>query len=371
MRPKQAVTGAKYRTHCNGFPVMLSVLTHGETMPEKNEYGTAANHYVSSLYHAAIKQSVDAENLLRECELSPDCIDNPRQRIPTEKLAAFQKRIWDATGDESMGLNGCRMKSGSYFMMGKLTVHQPTLGKALALGKRFYNLLIADNFIELEETPEQVILRVNPVNPACDPDHLFAEITLLAWHRYASWLIADCVPLTETRFPYPAPAHINEYAYLYPGKHIFEHHELALVFPAQFLQYPVKQNEASLQSFMQRCPLELFRQYQSDYSLTTELRRMLNKQIMDNTASINDFSAALHMTSRTLMRKLKDEGTSFQQLKDIVRRDKAVQLLVQTELPVSEVAERVGYSDSAVFTRAFRAWTGATPRRYREQQTSV
>ena len=140
------------------------------------------------------------------------------------------------------------------------------------------------------------------------------------------------------------------------------------MFPAHFLQRQVKQNEAALTSFMQRCPLELFRQYQSDYSLSTELRRILARHISENALTINECASQLHMTSRTLMRKLKDEGTSFQLLKDIVRRDKAIQLLVQTELPVSAVSERVGYSDSAVFTRAFRTWTGCSPRQYREQR---
>ena len=65
------------------------------------------------------------------------------------------------------------------------------------------------------------------------------------------------------------------------------------------------------------------------------------------------------------MRKLRDEGTSFQQLKDIIRRDRAMHFLSQTTISINEVAERVGYSDPAVFTRAFRSWTGDTPRAYR------
>ena len=73
------------------------------------------------------------------------------------------------------------------------------------------------------------------------------------------------------------------------------------------------------------------------------------------------------MTTRTLMRKLKDEGTSFQQLKDVVRRDKAIFFLGQQGLRINEVAEKVGYSDPAVFTRAFRNWTGQSPRDFRQQ----
>lgn len=73
----------------------------------------------------------------------------------------------------------------------------------------------------------------------------------------------------------------------------------------------------------------------------------------------------MHMTKRTLMRRLKEEGTTYQQLKDRVRRDRAVTLLRDHVLSVSAVAEAVGFSDAAVFARSFRKWTGTSPREFR------
>jgi AraC-like DNA-binding protein len=71
------------------------------------------------------------------------------------------------------------------------------------------------------------------------------------------------------------------------------------------------------------------------------------------------------MTKRTMIRKLKEEGTSYQKIKDLVRRDRAVYYLTRRGLLVGEVAEKVGFSDSAVFARAFKTWTGLSPREYR------
>ena len=330
-------------------------------------YGTGANHYISSLYDVALRHGLPVTDMLIDAGLREDMIHNPAERVPTEKLAEFQTAVWDAIDDESMGLSNRPLRRGTYAMMGKVSVHQPVLHKALSTGAKFYNLVTLHDFVTLEIVNDQAVLKVNEEAPEKDYQHLFAEMCLLAWHRYASWLISDILPLTETRFPYPPPNHIGEYHYLFPGVHKFNHKELALVFPAHYLERPVKQSESSLKAFMSRCPLELFRQYKADYSLATELKLMLGKAMLDGTGTIEHCADKLHMTRRTLIRKLKDEGTSFQQLKDIVRRDKSIFFLGQQGLKINEVAERVGYSDPAVFTRAFRQWTGLSPRDFRQQ----
>jgi len=338
-------------------------------MRSKGEHGngTACNHYVSALYHQAKHIGLDADRLLEENNISKEIIDKPNIRIRTEDLSAFQTACWDESKLESMGLKSVNLKQGTYYMMGKLTVNQPTLQKALKLGSQFYNLVTGFEFMSFDIGAEITFLSFNRVSPKDDYGHLFAEICLLAWHRYASWLISDSLPLTETRFNYPSPQHAGEYSYLFPGRHKFNCNSLSLVFPTQYLSRPVKQNDGLLKSFMNSCPLELFRQYKADYSVSTEVKNLLNNSINDGFSSIDDVAARLYMTSRTMMRRLKDEGSSFQQIKDVVRRDKAISLLTLHLLPIKDVAERVGYSDPAVFARAFKNWTGYSPRKYRDR----
>jgi len=338
-------------------------------MHEKGLFGSAANHYLSALYHESVKQGINIKRLLDFAGIDHDLIDKPNQRVPTERLAKLQKLAWHILKDESMGLFSSTkcLPIGTYYMMGKLTVQQSTLKKALELGAQFYNLITQSTFITIKSDEKNTEFSINITEPELDTEHLFAEITLLAWHRYASWLIADSIPLIETRFNYPTPAHASEYAYLFPGIHKFDCDSLSLVFPSQYLTRPIKQNEALLKSFMHNCPLELFRQYKSDYSVSAEIKRILNNAIGFRNISVEDISLTLYMSTRTIMRRLKEEGTSFQQLKDVVRRDLSITLLTLHSLPIKDVAEKVGYSDPAVFTRAFRSWTGSTPRQYREQ----
>ena len=71
------------------------------------------------------------------------------------------------------------------------------------------------------------------------------------------------------------------------------------------------------------------------------------------------------VTRRTLIRKLKAEGTSFQELLDDVRRELAAWYLLETSLPVERIAEKLGYQDPSNFSRTFQRWFGTTPLRMR------
>ena len=75
----------------------------------------------------------------------------------------------------------------------------------------------------------------------------------------------------------------------------------------------------------------------------------------------------MHMTPRTLIRRLEDNGTSFQAIKDGLRRDIAIRDLQAGRKSIEAIALDVGFSSAANFHRAFQRWTGSTPRSYRRQ----
>ena len=82
-------------------------------------------------------------------------------------------------------------------------------------------------------------------------------------------------------------------------------------------------------------------------------------------------ASSLHMSGATLQRRLASEGTSFQALKDALRRDIAVVRLNTSTLPLATLACELGFSDSASFQRAFKGWTGSAPGAYRRHETTI
>jgi AraC-like DNA-binding protein len=74
------------------------------------------------------------------------------------------------------------------------------------------------------------------------------------------------------------------------------------------------------------------------------------------------------MSTRTLARRLRAAGTSYAELLQRVQSERARNYLRHTSTPIAEIAEWMGYSDAAAFTRAFQSWTGQTPARWRGRQ---
>lgn len=334
-------------------------------MQKKSERLTASNHYISQFYHLAVKHGLDAQGLLDQVDLSLDIIDSPAERIHSCKLATVVENVLDMMDDESMFLSSSRIPRGSFYMMGKLTIQEPNLYKALKLSLRFYAMVTEAFKTELAIEGDNATLKFFMKNPEMDVEHLLAEIILMAWHRYSSWLIAENIVLNKVYFNYPAPNHVAEYTYLFPGRHIFNAPFLGLSFPKKFLDYENVQNAQSINAFMKSCPMELFLQPKTDFSVSGGLQLLLAKRYKEGFPTIKEAADMLYTTKRTLIRKLKQEGTSYQQIKDLVRRDKAIFLLTRSSLSIKEIAEKISFSDPAVFARAFKSWTNLSPREYR------
>lgn len=328
-------------------------------------HATASNHYVSSFYHLAVTRGLDADALLRQAEIAPDVVDAPDRRVDAEKLATLLVGIWDALQDEGMSVTASRIPRGCFYMVGKLTIHEPNLQKVLEQIIRFYRFVTSAFAMDLTVDGDTALLAIRQHHPELDSDHLHSEFSLMCWHRYCSWLIAENILLKEIFFSYSAPPHVKEYSFLFPGMHVFNAPFMGFTFSSKFLHREVVQTPGALKSFMRRCPVELFLRPKSDFSLTGEIHSLLSRRVNERLPTIEEVAAQLHSTTRTLMRKLKKEGTSFQQIKERIRRDRAIYFLTNRSCSVAAIAEKVGFSDAAAFARAFKSWTKMSPKEYR------
>jgi len=98
---------------------------------------------------------------------------------------------------------------------------------------------------------------------------------------------------------------------------------------------------------------------------TAQVRRIILQHFQLTFPGLEEIAAIMHITPRTLQRKLQDENTSFRQLTDSIKQEFACNLLTNQQLSVAEIAYKLGYAEPSSFQRAFRQWTGTTPNGYR------
>jgi AraC-like DNA-binding protein len=146
------------------------------------------------------------------------------------------------------------------------------------------------------------------------------------------------------------------------------------VFDAAILDLPVVTSDPAA---MELARVQLDRELAVQAEAATEagtllgaVRRAIVGRSGDDLRALDEVARKLHVSTRTLKRRLAEQGSSFSAIVDEVRRQRALLLLEDRRLAVEEVAARLGYSDAANFTRAFRRWTGKTPVAFRGRSPS-
>ena len=189
---------------------------------------------------------------------------------------------------------------------------------------------------------------------------------LAMWIRFAGWLIGQHIDVTSAACAGPEPEFTAGLRHFFPCPVQFNQSVNSVTFSARHLEAELVRDEAQLHEFLKLAPYYIIIEPQaSTLSITHRIREILGDDFRDELPSFEELTGLLNMSARTLRRRLEKEGTSYQRIKDNARRDVAISLLSRDGLTVSEVAERVGFSDPSAFHRSFKKWTGQSPGSYR------
>lgn len=289
----------------------------------------------------------------------------PRARVTHDQIVRLYRLVAIQTGDEMMGLWSRPIRAGALKHLCVSVRGASSLSAALFRFTSFWNLLLDDYRLELEEAEDS--LRISLVPREEDDAQRFGHMLLLKLvHGIASWLTGRELPLRGVGFCFDLPDFAEDYAVLFPTKVQFAQEHSALTFDRQLGGLSVSRSEGEMQDFLTRAPRDwIFTNYR-EHALPLRLRELI--LLSDRLGyHLQDAAAALHMTPRTLMRRLDSEGTSFQTIKDGVRRDIAIRDLTHGDKSIEAIAHDTGFASAANFHRAFRQWTGSTPGSYRRR----
>jgi AraC-like DNA-binding protein len=178
-------------------------------------------------------------------------------------------------------------------------------------------------------------------------------------------------PLTgvEMLMQGPEPAYYAGLASSLPVAVRYEQSEYALRVPLALMEMPLRLADPHAANMAREaCERELQSlQSSQDNTLTTRVRTVL-KASKEGLPTLEEVADTLHVSTRTLKRRLQEEGRNFRVLLDHVLCERATQLLQEEGLSISETAYRLGFSSSSAFSRAFRRWTGQSPSDFRRER---
>jgi AraC-like DNA-binding protein len=270
-----------------------------------------------------------------------------------------------ATGDApGLGLEvGSRIPLRKYSVWGFALLASPTLREAAAVGLRYLELTFTMVGIHLQEDGDEVHLVLDDRFVPQPVRHFFVEREMANIRTILDTILGrPFTPLRlDVRFPRPEePAAYEAFA---DAPIAFGAPRNAIVTLAAVLEQSLPQADRHTMQVCEReCSLLLARRAHTEFAARV---RELLMQWPDGIPDMGVAAAALHVSTRTLHRRLAVEGTSYRRLVDGARHARAVEMLSTLGLGVDQIAVRLGYADAAAFIRAFRRWTGATPGAYR------
>lgn len=331
----------------------------------KTKHHSISIHFARMVVKSAKNRGLDYKLLLKNANISENLLNQEQIRVTAEQFSKLMSETWSMGDDEFLGMASQPTRHGVFTLMAKQAVHCLDLNAIYRHLAYFYNLITPALSLSFHNQTDEAAFSMFLTQPEKDSDHALREFLMLLWHRFPSWLIGKRIPLKRIHLDYSEPRHKSEYRLLYPCPARFSQSDCRLIFDAKYLQERVVRTPKELRAYLRRAPLDWFSR-QAFYPLFTQ-RVVSYLEQASSVSNINMQSMArkLHMTTRTLRRKLTAENTNFQQLKDNVRRDMAINYLSQPNIRISQISNQLGFSEPAAFTRAFKQWTGVSPRDYR------
>jgi AraC-like DNA-binding protein len=314
----------------------------------------------------AATRGVIADNLYRAVNLDRSVLLDPDNRIPFAQLVQLYEKAAQLSGDSNFGLHvGEGVDPKLFDVVGYSALNSPTLGEAFARVARYHSIWTDGATFTLETSGATSAIVYRYVDETISEHRHDSEMTLATVATLCRTTASAEFTPTSIEFQHDAPADVSEHQRLFRSPVKFNAPLNKLHFESRYLSLPIEKADASLCVLLDRHAEELLAKFPPKDSLVDQVRSVIAQEFRGGDPSLEHVADQLHLTPRTLQRKLQELGTSHNELLEQMRRQLAMRYLREREMAICEVAYLLGFSESSSFHRAFKRWTGLTPKEFR------
>jgi AraC-like DNA-binding protein len=324
---------------------------------------------LAALIGAMTDLGVDVDALFRGTGVSPKSLSDPEARLSHRQKITLFGNVQRLTPDPAVGLEaGQRQRISDYGVYGYALVSSATFGDAVAFG--IEHVRLAGPVLEKSFRVEGDL--------ALFEGHDFIELGSLLplvtefWFSSTQALISRALekPFEARRLllPYPAPRHAPRYAEVLRCPVEFDAGVMQWQFDATLLALPLPNANPITADLSADFCGRMLEAIGGEHSLVKSIKlACLNSA--GGFPRAEEMAERLHLSPRTLHRRLAEAGTGYQDILDGIRSRLAVEFLERTGLSIDQIAERSGFSDVSNFRKAFKKWTGQSPAHYRDRKS--
>ncbi|MDI1449091.1 AraC family transcriptional regulator [Polyangium sp. 6x1] len=324
-----------------------------------NATGDLPAAYALHLVDLAARWGVAPDELLSGLGLTRESLTNPAARITLDTTGTLVKRATALTGEPGLAVfMGLQMRLSSHGYLGFAAMTAGTIRQALELAIRFVptrTTALAFHLHVEGDTASLVFEERAPLGEARE----FILIALMVGIARIGRDITKQELVGDAYLAFEKPPYFTRFSQIAPGRIHFGEPSNRIVFASSVLDLPLDMADpVAMQLAREQCEREMQALGRDDRT-AARVRELL--PLPEGYRSLEEIAQHLGVSPRTLKRRLADADTSYSEILDELRQERAMLLLRDESLSREQIAERLGYSDAANFARAFRRWTGRTP----------
>ncbi len=321
---------------------------------------------VFALPQALLRIGTNVEDVLVRAGVPYETFNDPDNAIPFPVAARLILIATQASGRDDLGLLiGESSNPSSLGLVGFLLQQAPDLRTALSDLVRYLHHHDRGSVPFMSIRDGMVTLGYSIVEPNVPAAGQIYDIALAIGRNVMRGLCGAAWAPSEVTLARRRPAAPGRYERFFGAPVRFDAERSALVFPERWLDTPIPSADAALRRVLQE-QVDLLEA--EEVGVADQVRRLLRTALLTHAGSIDDLAGLLGMRRRTLSRRLETEGTSFRQLCDEIQFEIARQLLEHTQMTITEIGLTLKYSETSAFSRAFKQWSGVSPRDWRARR---
>ena len=309
------------------------------------------------------------ERVFHRAHVSPRILETPVERVDLRNYCLLFEEAACQTGDTNFGLwFGSQFQPAQLGVLGYLALTAPTLDIALAKMIGYFPAYQQNSVLRRFHADGHLKLEYRITDGGIVQRRQDAELSLgIFCNIFRAALGPDWGPV-RVDFEHPNPGDVADHERVFDAPVHFDQQTNAIVFRASDLSAPMPTADHNLAAVLDGLLLQLGTERSTPGDVVSTVRREVQVRISRGCPTLEDIADALHWSPATLKRRLRLGGTTYQQLVDDLRRKLAMDYLREGMHSMTEISERLGYSEASAFSRAFTRWTGLSPRDHLKRQ---
>lgn len=340
----------------------------------KNKIGDVSSTYINSLIVAGESLGVDRQMILRQNNLSEQVLNDPLCRLSLVALMKVGQSIIHHTNEPALGLiAGQRSVLTALGYPGLLAMNASCLGESVAVLNRFEPLASRCNRGQSSLDARLIKPRLNfySIAPYNEYNLFVVDRVICGWYQVIEWLTGRSDLVASVQFEFDAPAYADQYQNYFNCPVKFGEECNSIQFAEKALDTPVVYHNPHLYSSLLDTCDQMLEAISQTETIGQQVQKALGSMLHEGNPSLGEVAEQLSLPPWTLRRRLSEQGLSFHEILEELRKDLAINYVKNLKLSLGEIAYSMGFSNASAFQRAFKRWTGMTAGDYRKKLSSI